>query len=225
MAFGPISSCFSVERDFKSNALACTLPQNNLELIHVSLSVLNKRLFKIQKNNMSYEFDDRYDRYEIIQPIYNLKDEVTRKLHSIIVSLNTSDILDISRIQDKIMRLTTKFQDLEKQFIGSYVKLSNFQQRILEKSISMLQKEIEHVSNLVQVSIRNQITLNQVTFVSGNKPFLLSSEHTMDEFRIWKHAFTTYYNSSHMEQIPVADQQIRLLQCLQSKVVFWQMSF
>ena len=174
---------------------------------------------------MSYEFDDRYDSYEIIQPIYNLKDEVTRKLHSIIVSLNTSDILDISRIQDKIMRLTTKFQDLEKQFIETYVKLSNFQQRILEKSISMLQKEIEHVSNLVQVSIRNQITLNQVTFVSGNKPFLLSSEHTMDEFRIWKHAFTTYYNSSHMEQIPIADQQIRLLQCLQSKVVFWLMYF
>ena len=130
-----------------------------------------------------FEFDDRYDSYEIIQPIYNLKDEVTRKLHSIIVSLNTSDILDISTLQEKIMKLTTKFQDLEKQFIDNYIKLSNFQQRILAKSISMLHEEIEHVTNLVQVAIRNRIILNRVTFVSGNKPFLLSSEHTMDEFR------------------------------------------
>ena len=168
-----------------------------------------------------------------VQPLNNLKDAITRNLGLIATALDVFNALDSptnfdkSILQDKVTRIINQFQVLENKFIE--INLNNTQHKAYEEAIAKLQGEIECSTAQVQSAIRNRATAAATTggtteaaarykVIKANKPFLLSTEHTLAEFRVWSKAFIAYHRTSHMELIKVKDQQIHLRQCLNPKL-------
>ena len=154
-----------------------------------------------------------------------LEEAINCKLIAIASNLTTFVALDkptpcnVSVLQDKILKLSNQFELLESKFIEA-TDLSATQHKAIGDTIIKLHEEVEDASNLVQTAIQDHTMASTATseirykLVPGNKPFLLSPDHTLAEFRVWKKAFATYYRTSHMELITIMDQQVHLLQCL-----------
>ena len=119
--------------------------------------------------------------------------------------------------------LSKQFKLLESKFFEA-TDLSATQHKAIGDAITKLHEEVEDATNRVKTAIRDNTVASKAApeirykLVSGNKPFLLSPDHTLAEFRVWKKAFATYYRTSHMELITIMDQQVHLLQCLNSRL-------
>ena len=159
------------------------------------------------------------------QTLNFLKEAINCKLIAIAPALTTFLALDnptpydVSDLQDKMSKLFNQFELLESKFIEA-TDLSATQHKAMGDAIIKLHEEVEDATNRVKTAIRENTVASTAApeirykHVLGNKPFLLSPDHTLAEFRVWKKAFATYYRTSHMELITIMDQQVHLLQCL-----------
>ena len=180
------------------------------------------------KDDVPKQFD--FTTTTMSQQILNtLKEAINRKLIAIASTLTTfvardnPSPYDVSDLQDKISELSKQFKLLESKFFEA-TDLSVTQHKAFENALTKLHEEVEDATNGVKTAIWDPTMASSAApeirykLVSGNKPFLLSPDHTLAEFRVWKKAFATYYRTSHMELITIMDQQVHLLQCLNPRL-------